>query len=73
MLPRILCLAKIEHIAGALIQNSRFGFVATEDDIFNRPRWMPCGGGEAPLFDVSGARRSVPLSLHDVRTLDRRR
>jgi hypothetical protein len=43
MLPRILCLVKIEHIAGALIQNSRFGFVATEDDIFNRPRWMPCG------------------------------
>ena len=30
-------------------------------------------GADVPLFEVSRARRSVPLSFHDGRTLDRRR
>jgi hypothetical protein len=42
-MPRIQSPVKIEHIAWALIQNPRFAVLATAGDIFNRPRWTPCG------------------------------
>jgi hypothetical protein len=40
---RILSLVKIEHPARGLIQNSRFGFLATVDDISSRLGWTSCG------------------------------